>query len=196
MRENLTLVTFMGFIASPRNTTSCNAYAEACAHATIRRGLDPHGPFPKPRAAADPHLDRRSWEQHTLVHLRVSPQHRVLVRSKTAQRMFGTDEVLVAAKQLVLLDGIDIAEDVESAEYFHILFDRHEVVISNGAETTSLRPPGAQVGLQGGPAGDLRALSAASGPGPCCSGARVLASGRIGRKLAMRHARHGTARVH
>lgn len=30
----------------------------------------------------------------------ISPQHRVLVRSKIAQRMFGTAEVLVAAKQL------------------------------------------------------------------------------------------------
>src|SRR5699024_4503957 len=33
--------------------------------------------------------------------LLVSPQHRVLVRSQIAMRMFGTDEVLVAAKQLL-----------------------------------------------------------------------------------------------
>ena len=39
--------------------------------------------------------------------LLVSPQHRVLVRSRIAQRMFGTDEVLVAAKQLLQIDGID-----------------------------------------------------------------------------------------
>ena len=37
--------------------------------------------------------------------LTVSPQHRVLVRSRTAQKVFGTDEVLVAAKQLLLLQN-------------------------------------------------------------------------------------------
>lgn len=52
--------------------------------------------------------------------------------------MFGTDEVLVAAKQLLQLDGIDIATDVERVDYYHILFDRHEVMILNGAETESL----------------------------------------------------------
>lgn len=44
----------------------------------------------------------------------VSPQHRMLVDSKIAQRMFGCREVLAAAKQLVELDGVDIAEDLDS----------------------------------------------------------------------------------
>ncbi|WP_246175358.1 Hint domain-containing protein [Paracoccus limosus] len=68
----------------------------------------------------------------------VSPQHRVLVRSAIAQRMFGATEVLVAAKQLVQIDGIDIATDLPEVEYFHLLFDRHEVVIANGAPTETL----------------------------------------------------------
>src|SRR5690606_24870473 len=68
----------------------------------------------------------------------LSPQHRVLVRSRIAQKMFGATEVLVAARQLLLLDGIDIATDLTEVEYFHMLFDRHEVVISNGALTESL----------------------------------------------------------
>lgn len=70
--------------------------------------------------------------------LLVSPQHRVLVRSRIAQRMFGTDEILVAAKQLLEVEGIEIAHDLRSIEYFHILFDNHEVVFSNGAETESM----------------------------------------------------------
>ena len=70
--------------------------------------------------------------------LLVSPQHRILVSSKISQRMCGVDEILVAAKQLVMLDGIDIAHDVETVEYFHFLFDQHEVVFSNGAATESL----------------------------------------------------------
>lgn len=69
--------------------------------------------------------------------LTVSPQHRILLRSTIAQRMFGAAEVLVAARQLTALDGI-AQIDVSAVEYFHILFDQHEIIISNGAETESL----------------------------------------------------------
>ena len=62
----------------------------------------------------------------------------VLVRSKIARRMFGTDEVLVPAIKLIEFDGIEIDEDIEEVEYFHILFDQHEVILSNGAWTESL----------------------------------------------------------
>jgi hypothetical protein len=69
----------------------------------------------------------------------VSPQHRVLVSSKIAGRMFdGETEVLVAAKHLLSVDNIEIAHDIESVQYFHFLFDQHEVVFSNGAQTESL----------------------------------------------------------
>lgn len=68
----------------------------------------------------------------------VSPQHRVLVRNKIAMRMFGGPEVLIAAKHLLEIDGIDVADDLQGVEYFHILFDRHHIVRSNGAETESM----------------------------------------------------------
>lgn len=68
----------------------------------------------------------------------VSPQHRLLVVSKIAQRMFGTTEILVAAKQLLEIDGVEIADDMAEVEYFHMLFDQHEIVVSNGALTESL----------------------------------------------------------
>ena len=123
----------------------------------------------------------------------ISPQHRILVRSKIARKMFGADEVLVAAKQLVVLDGIDVAEDMESVEYFHILFDRHEVVFSNGAETESLYTGPEALKAVGKAAQheiftvfpELRDRDYAA------AGARVLASGRTARRLAMRHAQHG-----
>ena len=67
----------------------------------------------------------------------VSRQHRIQVRSKITQRMFGFDEVLLPAIKLVGLDGIDILDDVESVEYFHVLFDQHEIVVANGAPTES-----------------------------------------------------------
>ena len=124
--------------------------------------------------------------------LLVSPQHRVLVRSKIAQKMFGTREILVAARQLCQIDGIDIANPAE-VTYIHMLFDRHEVVISNGAETESLFT-GLEALKSVGPAArdeifaifpELRDHDYAPEP------ARMLASGRMARKLAVRHEQNG-----
>jgi hypothetical protein len=70
--------------------------------------------------------------------LLVSPQHRVLIRSIIAYRMFDTEEVLVPANKLLTLPGIDIEWDAEEVEYFHMLFDAHQLVWSNGAVTESL----------------------------------------------------------
>ncbi|WP_378949001.1 Hint domain-containing protein [Paracoccus sp. R86501] len=68
----------------------------------------------------------------------VSPQHRMLVRSAIAKRMFGTHEVLIPANKLLILDGIDIDEAATSVEYFHMLFDQHEIVFANGSAAESL----------------------------------------------------------
>lgn len=127
----------------------------------------------------------------------VSPQHRVLVRSKIAQKMFGTDEVLVAAKQLLQIDGIDIATDMAEVEYFHMLFDQHEVVLSNGAETESLFTGPEALKSVGR---EARAEIFAIFPQLCHddyepSPARPLASGRMGRKLAVRHMRNNKVLV-
>lgn len=70
--------------------------------------------------------------------LLVSPQHRVLVRSAVAQRMFDAYEVLIPANKLLTLPGIDIEWDADEVEYFHMLFDAHQLVWSNGAVTESL----------------------------------------------------------
>lgn len=67
----------------------------------------------------------------------VSRQHRVLLRSKIAKRMFGESEVLLPAQKLLPLDGVDVLE-VGEVEYFHMLFDCHQIVTSNGASTESL----------------------------------------------------------
>nr|WP_252727114.1 Hint domain-containing protein [Paracoccus sp. C2R09] len=70
--------------------------------------------------------------------LTVSPQHRILVRSAIAMRMFGAQEVLVPANKLLTVDGIDIDEAATSVEYFHMLFEQHEIVFANGAASESL----------------------------------------------------------
>jgi hypothetical protein len=76
----------------------------------------------------------------------VSPMHRILVRGWRAELYFGDSELLVPAKHLV--DGDKVFVDpVDTVEYFHILFDQHEVIFSDGAPTESFFP-GEQI-LQG-----------------------------------------------
>ncbi|ASM73593.1 Hint domain-containing protein [Sulfitobacter sp. DFL-23] len=125
--------------------------------------------------------------------LLVSPQHRVLVRSKIARRMFGADEVLIAAKQLCEIDGIEVAKDITSFKYYHMLFDQHEVVYSNGAETESLYTgPEALKSVSNEAREEILNLfpelkDAKISP----PAARYLANGRMGRNLAMRHVKNG-----
>ncbi len=68
----------------------------------------------------------------------VSPQHRILLKSKIAIRMFDTQEILVPAKQLLAVDGIDVADDLEHVTYHHILCDSHEIVEADGALAETL----------------------------------------------------------
>ncbi|MET4129323.1 Hint domain-containing protein [Roseovarius sp. MBR-6] len=68
--------------------------------------------------------------------LLVSPQHRVLFTGYKAELLFGTDEVLVAARHLI--DGRDVTLAPRSAvTYLHLMFDRHEVIYAEGAATES-----------------------------------------------------------
>lgn len=69
----------------------------------------------------------------------VSPNHRVLVANDRTQLYFEESEVLAAAKHLVGAPGIH-AVDVMATTYIHFMFDRHEVVLSNGAWTESFQP--------------------------------------------------------
>lgn len=69
----------------------------------------------------------------------VSPNHRMLVTSELAEVMFGESEVLVAAKHLVSLDGVEAAP-VSKVSYIHMMFDRHEVVLADGCWAESFLP--------------------------------------------------------
>jgi Ca2+-binding RTX toxin-like protein len=123
--------------------------------------------------------------------LLVSPQHRILVQSRIAMRMFGKFEILVAAKQLVLLDGVDIVEDAKSVTYFHMLFDQHQIVYADGAMAESLYI-GPEALLTVGKEAileilrilpGLRVLDTDNLPQP----ARPLVRGRFARRFAYRH---------
>jgi Ca2+-binding RTX toxin-like protein len=69
----------------------------------------------------------------------VSPNHRVLVANDKTALYFEEREVLVAAKHLTGLEGVDIV-DVSQTTYIHIMFDRHEVILSDGTWTESFQP--------------------------------------------------------
>jgi hypothetical protein len=67
----------------------------------------------------------------------VSPLHRMLVSGWQAELMFGQDEVLVAARDLV--DGVNVLRRAGGMiTYFHLLFDRHEIVLAEGCHSESL----------------------------------------------------------
>ncbi len=69
----------------------------------------------------------------------VSPNHRVLVANDKTALYFEDREVLVAAKHLTGLEGVDVVE-VSNVTYVHFMFDQHEVVLSDGAWTESFQP--------------------------------------------------------
>lgn len=71
--------------------------------------------------------------------LMVSPNHRMLVASERAALHFAEAEVLVAAKHLIDNRWIRSVQS-HATTYLHLLFDRHQVVLANGAWSESFQP--------------------------------------------------------
>ena len=76
----------------------------------------------------------------------VSPQHRMLIEDERSGMLFGEDEVLVAATHLTSLAGVNQVL-TRGITYLHLLFDAHELVLSDGAWSESFQP--AQRNLRG-----------------------------------------------
>ncbi|MBB3995602.1 Ca2+-binding RTX toxin-like protein [Sulfitobacter undariae] len=74
----------------------------------------------------------------------LSPNHRILHVNWQAELMFGETEVLHSAKTLLGTSGVRQVEG-GSVSYFHILFEQHEIIRSEGTWTESFHP--GQVGL-------------------------------------------------
>ncbi len=68
----------------------------------------------------------------------VSQQHRMLASSKIVKRVTGACEILLAAKKLLCVPGVELAEDLPEVTYIHWLLDRHEIIYADGAPTESL----------------------------------------------------------
>ncbi len=94
---------------------------------------------------ANPHLKPVLIRQGSLGNglperdMMVSPNHRMLVANDRTALYFEEHEVLVAAKHLVGAKGVQTV-DAAGTTYLHMLFDRHEVVLANGAWTESFQP--------------------------------------------------------
>jgi hypothetical protein len=83
------------------------------------------------------HIRANTLGQHR--DLLVSPLHRVLIKDNLAELLFGEAEVLVAARDLLNDHSITRVEGGD-VTYVHLLFDRHQVVFSEGLETESFLP--------------------------------------------------------
>ncbi|MEM8802208.1 MAG: Hint domain-containing protein [Pseudomonadota bacterium] len=75
----------------------------------------------------------------------VSPDHRVLVSGAQAKTLWGEDEVLVAARDLI--NGNQVSRDMaaKSVVYYHLMLERHHVLVANGVETESFHPAAASL---------------------------------------------------
>lgn len=73
--------------------------------------------------------------------LLVSPQHRILISGWRAELLFGENQILAAAKHLCNHDKIHIARQSQ-VTYVHLLFDRHEIIFSEGIPSESFDPCG------------------------------------------------------
>lgn len=70
--------------------------------------------------------------------LLVSRQHRMLLSSSVKNEPCDKSAVLVAAIRLIEHPGIYIDQSAVSVDYYHILFDHHEIIFANDTPTESL----------------------------------------------------------
>ncbi len=71
--------------------------------------------------------------------LMVSPNHRMLLSPAAADVLFAEPEVLVPAKHLVGLAGVQRVCPA-GVSYVHVMFDAHEVILADGAWSESFQP--------------------------------------------------------
>lgn len=69
----------------------------------------------------------------------VSQQHRILLTDWRSELLFGEREVLVSAKSIVNDSTIWLHEG-GNVEYFHLLFDRHQIIYTDDCPSESFHP--------------------------------------------------------
>lgn len=71
--------------------------------------------------------------------LMISPNHRLLVANNRTALQFNENEVLVSAKHMIDGQAVQLIDSIGTT-YIHFMFDRHEVVLSDGIWTESFQP--------------------------------------------------------
>ncbi|SFS57610.1 Hint domain-containing protein [Sulfitobacter marinus] len=69
--------------------------------------------------------------------LLVSRQHRIVMESMAVAELSDAQRVLIAAHHLAQLQRISCVCPAKGVTYYHILFDRHEVIFANGVAAES-----------------------------------------------------------
>ncbi len=93
----------------------------------------------------------------------VSRQHRMLAESSAAELLFGDAEVFARAHHLIGLPGIEEA-DVPDVTYLHLMCDRHQVILADGAWTETFQPGDRSLGgLAAEELAEFQALFGANG---------------------------------
>ncbi|WP_298492101.1 Hint domain-containing protein [uncultured Maritimibacter sp.] len=116
--------------------------------------------------------------------LLLSPQHRVMLASPIARRIFDSREVLVPVKKLVGLPGVIRERQMDRVTYCHLLFDAHEILWAEGAPAESLLPDKEALrGLSASAGEDIAAL----GRGPMLPARPILENRREIEELLRRH---------
>ncbi len=98
----------------------------------ITSRMSKHAPIRIPRGAMGQGLPKRD--------LIVSPNHRILMSSPENELYFSEPEVLIAAKHLVGWQGIHVDTSIRRVTYHHLLFDQHQIIVSEGLLTESFHP--------------------------------------------------------
>lgn len=68
----------------------------------------------------------------------VSPQHRIVLKGWNVELALGEPEVLVAAKHIVAEADTPSMLWKNGVDYYHLLLDHHDILISNGLESESM----------------------------------------------------------
>ena len=127
----------------------------------------------------------------------VSRQHRILVRSQIAERMFGEKEVLISAIHLTELPGVFVDDTVDEITYFHLLFDTHELITADGVFAESLfTGPEALKSIETEARDELLEIfPEVAAPDFFAKSARHIPPGRRQKKLVARHVKNGVSVV-
>ena len=94
-------------------------------HVTERRVAGQHAPIRFAPGSIGPGFPERE--------LSVSPQHRILCRSRLVGRMFDVDEVLLPAMRLLGLPGVSQACGAAPVRYIHLELAQHGILCADGA---------------------------------------------------------------